>query len=79
MSLSQAHAERRLLEQFRPHDEWGRLFGLGCLEADRARFLERGYLSRSQSRSLPSLHLQFCARLKDESPSKIQALDLPPW
>jgi len=65
--LSQAHAERRLLEQFEAGDRWGQLYGLTCVVQDRGWFLEQSYLSPRQSRAVRSLHLQMCRSLKDEA------------
>ena len=72
LALAQAHAERRLLDQFTAQDRWGQLYGLSVLQADRAWFLEHGYLSARQSRQLGSLQLQWCAQLKDEALSMVK-------
>ncbi|MBT9583842.1 hypothetical protein IV102_10890 [bacterium] len=61
-----------MLEQFTAQDRWGQLYGLSVLQADRAWFLEHGYLSGRQSRLLGSLQLQLCAQLKDEALSMVK-------
>lgn len=67
LSLAQAHIERRLVEQFSPEDQWGTLYAIGCLVADRAWFLEHGYLSARQSKRLRALQSELCQNLRGHS------------
>lgn len=67
LTLAQAHVERRLVQQFGPDDRWGTLYAVSCLEADRAWFLEHGYLSARQSKRLRALLPELCQNLKEDS------------
>ncbi len=75
--LCTAHAERVLVEKLDPEDPLGMLFGVGCLEADAAWFLEQGYFRPRKSRAIRALHLHLCARLKDEALERIERVAPP--
>ncbi|TVP55466.1 MAG: acyl-CoA oxidase [Gemmatimonadales bacterium] len=91
VSLARAHAERRVLEEFRRAVEAApdpevtgvltrlmELWALSRLEEDRAWFLETGYMEGSQSRAIRSLVNQLCGELKDDAVALTEGFGIPP-
>ena len=90
VALARAHGERRILEVFlegvadatstpahEPLRRLSELWALSRLEADRAWFLESGYMEGSQTRAIRGLVNRLSGELRDDAPALTDAFGIP--